>query len=135
MVVQSLGKIWHREHFTCMNCQATIGIDCREFRASRTDKSRPLCLDCFMEAYHPKCHVCDKTLRETCVKAFDKLWHFTCFTCTKCRSPFARGEYYLLEGKPYDCDCYYLTKYENLLSPDRSQLLAEQSLGQGKYIS
>ncbi|CAG9530458.1 unnamed protein product [Cercopithifilaria johnstoni] len=61
--------------------------------------------------------VCKKALRETCVKAMNKLWHRCCFTCTKCHSPFANGEFLIFNEKPYDIDCYYLTKYDSELTP------------------
>ncbi|EFO17124.1 hypothetical protein LOAG_11376 [Loa loa] len=70
-----------------------------------------------------KTTVCNKALRETCVIAMNKLWHRCCFTCTKCHSPFENGEFLIYNEKPYDIDCYYLTKYENEFTP----MLSNQS--------
>ncbi|KAL3990600.1 LIM domain family protein [Acanthocheilonema viteae] len=116
-VIYSLNKIWHREHFTCIRCNCLVGYDGRPFRKCHSNRNCPICIDCYMEEYHPKCNVCKKALRETCVKAMNKLWHRCCFTCTKCHSPFANGEFLILNEKPYDIDCYYLTKYENEFTP------------------
>uniref|UniRef100_A0A0R3RGK1 LIM zinc-binding domain-containing protein n=1 Tax=Elaeophora elaphi TaxID=1147741 RepID=A0A0R3RGK1_9BILA len=112
-VIYSLNKIWHREHFTCIRCNCRVGYDGRPFRKCRSNQNYPICIDCYMEEYHPKCGVCKKALRETCVKAMNKLWHRCCFMCTKCHSPFANGMFVIFKGKPYDIDCFYLTKYEN----------------------
>uniref|UniRef100_A0A8R1TQT8 LIM zinc-binding domain-containing protein n=1 Tax=Onchocerca volvulus TaxID=6282 RepID=A0A8R1TQT8_ONCVO len=87
-VIFSLNKVWHREHFTCVRCKCPVGHDGRPFREYRSNRNFPICIDCYMEEYHPKCNVCNKALRETCVRAMNKLWHRCCFTCAKCHSPF-----------------------------------------------
>ncbi|VDP11601.1 unnamed protein product [Onchocerca flexuosa] len=87
-VIFSLNKVWHREHFTCVLCNCPVGFDGRPFREYRSNRNHPICIDCYMEEYHPKCNVCNKALRETCVRAMNKLWHRCCFTCAKCHSPF-----------------------------------------------
>ncbi|VIO89399.1 Uncharacterized protein BM_BM2396 [Brugia malayi] len=112
-VIYSLNKIWHREHFTCIHCKCIVGFDGRPFRKYRYNSNYPICMDCYMEEFHPKCYACNKSLRETCVKALKKYWHRCCFVCTKCHSPFENGIYLLYNDKPYDVDCYYLTRYEN----------------------
>ncbi|KAK6113079.1 LIM domain family protein [Brugia pahangi] len=112
-VIYSLNKIWHREHFTCIHCKCIVGFDGRPFRKYRYNSNYPICMDCYMEEFHPKCYACNKSLRETCVKALKKYWHRCCFVCTKCHSPFENGMYLLYNDKPYDVDCYYLTRYEN----------------------
>lgn len=133
-MIYALNKVWHREHFTCIHCNCLVGYDGKSFRKYRNNRNYPICIDCYMEEYHPKCNgcvsqtfqriyfilwnfqlnsrkkflsflcknffnlynsikhfirvVCKKALRETCVKAMNKLWHRCCFTCTKCHSPF-----------------------------------------------
>ncbi|VDK78363.1 unnamed protein product [Litomosoides sigmodontis] len=116
-VIYALNKVWHREHFTCIHCNCPVGYDGRAFRKCRSNRDYPICIDCYMEEYHPKCNVCKKALRETCVRAMNKLWHRCCFTCTKCHSPFQNGEFIILNEQPYDIDCYYLTKYEHEFTP------------------
>uniref|UniRef100_F1LAT1 Paxillin n=2 Tax=Ascaris TaxID=6251 RepID=F1LAT1_ASCSU len=116
-LLYTLGNAWHREHFRCIRCHCRVGPDGREFRACRIDETLPLCIDCHMEENHPKCAGCKKTLRETCVKALDKQWHRCCLVCAKCQSPFPNLQFYIFNGKPYDTDCFYLTKYDSLLTP------------------
>uniref|UniRef100_F1LB85 Paxillin n=1 Tax=Ascaris suum TaxID=6253 RepID=F1LB85_ASCSU len=116
-LIYSLRKAWHREHFICIRCHCFIGGGGRDFRESPTDRHYPICLDCFMEENHPKCEACDRVLRETCLKAMGKLWHESCFTCAKCHSPFPQGRFCIFNGKPYDADCYFLTKYSQVLTP------------------
>ncbi|KAM3727669.1 Paxillin [Dirofilaria immitis] len=115
--IYSLNKVWHQEHFTCIRCKCLVGYNGRPFREYRSNRNYPICIDCYMEEYHPRCNVCNKALRETCIRAMNKLWHKCCFTCVKCHSPFANGEFLIHNGKPYDIDCYYLTKYESELIP------------------
>ncbi|VDK81780.1 unnamed protein product [Onchocerca ochengi] len=83
-VIFSLNKVWHREHFTCVRCKCPVGHDGRPFREYRSNRNFPICIDCYMEEYHPKCN---------------------------------DGEFLIHNEKPYDIDCYYLTKYENELTP------------------
>uniref|UniRef100_A0A914ZZ60 LIM zinc-binding domain-containing protein n=1 Tax=Parascaris univalens TaxID=6257 RepID=A0A914ZZ60_PARUN len=116
-LIYSLRKAWHRDHFICVRCHCSIGGGGLDFRESPTDRHYPICLDCFMEENHPKCEACDRVLRETCLKAVGKLWHESCFTCAKCHSPFPQGKFCIFNGKPYDADCYFLTKYSQVLTP------------------
>ncbi|VDM50637.1 unnamed protein product [Toxocara canis] len=116
-LVYSLHKAWHRKHFICICCHCAIGIDGREFRGCPSDRHFPMCLDCFMEQNHPKCEACDRAIRETCLKALGKLWHESCFTCTKCHSPFPQGRFCILNEKAYDVDCYNLIRYGSVLTP------------------
>ncbi|VDM38515.1 unnamed protein product [Toxocara canis] len=116
-LLYTMGNAWHRQHFRCIRCHCRVGPDGREFRACRTDRSVPLCIDCHMEENHPKCAGCGKALREKCARALNKQWHRCCLVCTKCHSPFPNLEFYVLNGKPYDTDCFYLTKYGSLLTP------------------
>ncbi|KAK5965768.1 LIM zinc-binding domain-containing protein, partial [Trichostrongylus colubriformis] len=92
-------------------------------RASPQDNSTPICIDCYMETQHPCCEgtlisisACHLPLRETCVTAMRKKYHHECFRCYRCRgampsSHINDGEYYLLNGNPFDEDCYYKTKW------------------------
>uniref|UniRef100_A0A915PEG2 LIM zinc-binding domain-containing protein n=1 Tax=Setaria digitata TaxID=48799 RepID=A0A915PEG2_9BILA len=94
--VYSLNKIWHREHFTCTHCHCPVGLDGRPFREYRSNRNFPICIDCYMEEYHPKCN---------------------------------DGEFIVHNEKPYDVDCYYLTKYESELAPVTTLSLQESLHG------
>ncbi|KAI6243727.1 hypothetical protein M3Y99_00036100 [Aphelenchoides fujianensis] len=115
-VIFSLNRFWHKDHFSCINCEAPIGTRKLEFRADRNEPNRPICLDCHMDAHHPPCASCKKPLTERALQAFGQLFHKGCFLCARCRSPLPDGEYYVHNNKPFDCDCYFLTKYEKVLN-------------------
>uniref|UniRef100_A0A915D1L1 LIM zinc-binding domain-containing protein n=1 Tax=Ditylenchus dipsaci TaxID=166011 RepID=A0A915D1L1_9BILA len=56
-VISSLHKFWHRNHFNCQKCSASIGLMNRDFRPDPEDKHRPLCIDCFLDSTSPPCAV------------------------------------------------------------------------------
>ncbi|MCP9265144.1 hypothetical protein DINM_020364 [Dirofilaria immitis] len=54
--IYSLNKVWHQEHFTCIRCKCLVGYNGRPFREYRSNRNYPICIDCYMEEYHPRCN-------------------------------------------------------------------------------
>ncbi|CAD5227566.1 unnamed protein product [Bursaphelenchus okinawaensis] len=131
-VVFTLNKFWHREHLTCIRCNAAVGADRLEFRQCKSDLSKPICIDCYMEENHPSCDGCHKPLKERAISAMGHQFHKCCFVCTKCRGPMPNNEYYVLHGLPYDVDCYFLKKYESVINTGAN---AVQSPAANAYTS
>uniref|UniRef100_A0A7I4YBL1 LIM zinc-binding domain-containing protein n=1 Tax=Haemonchus contortus TaxID=6289 RepID=A0A7I4YBL1_HAECO len=104
-----LGRIWHLKHLFCMICKAPVTVS--GCRACPQDGCSPICIDCYMETQHPCCEACNLPLRESCVMAMRKKYHHECFRCYSCRGAMPNREYYLLNGNPYDEDCYHNVKY------------------------
>lgn len=118
-VIEALGRLWHRDHFNCVKCNTALGANNIDFRPLGPYGDSPICVDCYMDMYHPKCAGCDLPLRETCVEAEQKQWHQSCFKCRRCNSPIGVDAYYLWEGKVYDCDCFHLRKYRKELQREQ----------------
>ncbi|KAF1765216.1 hypothetical protein GCK72_005168 [Caenorhabditis remanei] len=65
------------------------------------------CLQCFVQKNNPKCAGCMATLVVgKLLLALDRFWHPHCFTCSSCKRPLPNLEFYLMDDKPYDSDCY-----------------------------
>lgn len=86
-MIEALDRLWHREHFTCVKCAAPLGTANMDFRPFGPYGDSAVCLECYMDTYHPKCASCEQPLRETCVEAQGKRWHQSCFKCRRCTSP------------------------------------------------
>jgi hypothetical protein len=64
---------------------------------------------------------CNETLVDNCLLALDKHWHPRCFTCNRCGEPLPKGEYYLVDEKPFDLDCHWEKRLDK-----RTQMLKER---------
>ncbi|KAI1731753.1 protein kinase domain-containing protein [Ditylenchus destructor] len=106
-VISVLKCFWHRDHFNCTRCKASIGVTEQGFRADPANKDKPICDECFMDHYHPPCAICNNALREFCVLFAGKKLHKNCFVCKSCSMPFPGGEYIIQNGYPFDEDCYF----------------------------
>ncbi len=58
-VLQSMGKLWHPEHFNCGNCQQNLG--CQPFFEY---EGQPHCEKCYRGLFCPRCAKCDKVTIE-----------------------------------------------------------------------
>uniref|UniRef100_A0A8R1Y1A6 LIM zinc-binding domain-containing protein n=1 Tax=Onchocerca volvulus TaxID=6282 RepID=A0A8R1Y1A6_ONCVO len=93
-------RLWHRDHFHCSRCRANIT---REYYV---DDGNVVCVSCTLA--RPKlCHKCEHVINETYLKAMGYCWHQKCFLCYGCKKPFPSAKYWLLNGHPYDSDCYW----------------------------
>ncbi|XP_065163065.1 four and a half LIM domains protein 2 isoform X4 [Atheta coriaria] len=76
---------WHRDCFTCTNCQNSLA---GERFTSRDDK--PYCANCFGELFAKRCFACRKPITGIGGTKFisfeDRHWHNDCFFCASCRT-------------------------------------------------
>lgn len=103
-MIEALGRLWHRDHFNCVKCNTALGANNIDFRPLGPYGDSPICVDCYMDMYHPKCAGCDLPLRETCVEAEQKQWHQSCFKCRRCNSPIGGAPH--LAGSAFNILCY-----------------------------
>ncbi|XP_013401172.1 four and a half LIM domains protein 3 isoform X2 [Lingula anatina] len=79
------GDPWHRECFTCTNCDTQLAG--QKF-TSKDDK--PYCADCFGELFAKKCCRCTKPITGIGGTKFisfeDRHWHSSCFNCYQCNT-------------------------------------------------
>ncbi|XP_076269314.1 four and a half LIM domains protein limpet isoform X1 [Rhynchophorus ferrugineus] len=76
---------WHRECFTCTNCQKSLA---GERFTSRDEK--PYCAECFGELFAKRCFACNRPITGIGGTKFisfeDRHWHNDCFFCASCRT-------------------------------------------------
>ncbi|XP_034236916.1 four and a half LIM domains protein 2 isoform X5 [Thrips palmi] len=76
---------WHRECFTCTNCNTSLA---GQRFTSRDEK--PYCADCFGELFAKRCTACVKPITGIGGTRFisfeDRHWHNDCFICASCKT-------------------------------------------------
>ncbi|KAK6107412.1 LIM domain family protein [Brugia pahangi] len=92
--------LWHCDHFHCSRCKSNIT---REYYI---DNGNVVCVTCMLVQPMP-CHKCGSAIHETYLEAMGYCWHQKCFLCYRCQKPFPSAKYWLLNGHPYDNDCYW----------------------------
>jgi paxillin len=100
-IIQAMGRAYHPEHFCCANCSEPLGT--RNF--FEVD-GQPQCERCYSSVGCPRCAYCSKPVIDRCITALNKKWHVEHFMCTKCLNPFADGQFYERDGKPWCKPCF-----------------------------
>jgi len=92
---------WHRECFTCTNCQKSLA---GQRFTSREDK--PYCAECFGELFSKRCTACSKPITGiggTRFISFEgRNWHNTCFVCSTCNTSMV-GKGFITDGDDIIC--------------------------------
>eukprot|EP01118_Nematostelium_gracile_P006217 TRINITY_DN2003_c0_g1_i1.p1 TRINITY_DN2003_c0_g1~~TRINITY_DN2003_c0_g1_i1.p1 ORF type:complete len:507 (-),score=100.84 TRINITY_DN2003_c0_g1_i1:90-1610(-) len=104
-IIQAIGKSYHPEHFSCGNCRRALGT-----RTFYENNGTPFCEDCYQAVHCPRCAHCDKPILDRCVTALGKKWHHDHFICTQCLKPFAGGNFFERDGRPY-CEADFYAMY------------------------
>ncbi|CAK9817277.1 Four and a half LIM domains protein 2 [Anthophora plagiata] len=95
---------WHRDCFTCSNCNNSLA---GQRFTSRDDK--PYCADCFGELFAKRCTACSKPITGIGGTRFisfeDRHWHNDCFICAGCKTSLV-GRGFITDGEDVICpDC------------------------------
>ncbi|XP_016914862.2 uncharacterized protein LOC107999499 isoform X3 [Apis cerana] len=95
---------WHRDCFTCSNCNNSLA---GQRFTSRDDK--PYCADCFGELFAKRCTACSKPITGIGGTRFisfeDRHWHNDCFICAGCKTSLV-GRGFITDGEDIICpDC------------------------------
>ncbi|XP_075232744.1 four and a half LIM domains protein limpet isoform X8 [Lycorma delicatula] len=95
---------WHRECFTCTNCNTSLA---GQRFTSRDEK--PYCADCFGELFAKRCTACCKPITGIGGTRFisfeDRHWHNDCFICATCKTSLV-GRGFITDGDDIICpDC------------------------------
>ncbi|XP_071549330.1 prickle planar cell polarity protein 3-A isoform X2 [Panulirus ornatus] len=92
---------WHRECFTCTNCNTSLA---GQRFTSRDDK--PYCADCFGELFAKRCTACSKPITGIGGTRFisfeDRHWHNDCFICAVCKGSLV-GKGFITDGADILC--------------------------------
>ncbi|CAJ0943773.1 unnamed protein product, partial [Mesorhabditis belari] len=133
-VVQVWDDWWHDDCLKCTKCElrllsqngkgyengkseVNVKLDFTEYPAN---SKKPTCCECYGKEINPQCAGCTLSLDRFVYKALGKMWHDSCFTCRRCFRPFPEKKFYVLDGKPYDIECYHLENFgKQLEEPTR----------------
>ncbi|XP_026490053.1 paxillin homolog 1 isoform X2 [Vanessa tameamea] len=92
---------WHRECFTCTNCNTSLA---GERFTSRDEK--PYCAECFGELFARRCTSCTKPITGIGGTRFisfeDRHWHNGCFICAQCKTTLV-GKGFIVDGQDIIC--------------------------------
>nr|XP_021187963.2 paxillin isoform X1 [Helicoverpa armigera] len=92
---------WHRECFTCTNCNTSLA---GQRFTSRDEK--PYCADCFGELFAKRCTSCTKPITGIGGTRFisfeDRHWHNDCFICAQCKTSLV-GKGFITDGPDIIC--------------------------------
>ncbi|XP_072766952.1 uncharacterized protein [Anoplolepis gracilipes] len=92
---------WHRDCFTCSNCNTVLA---GQRFTSRDDK--PYCADCFGELFAKRCTACSKPITGIGGTRFisfeDRHWHNDCFICAGCKTSLV-GRGFITDGDDIIC--------------------------------
>ncbi|XP_020280380.1 uncharacterized protein LOC109853064 isoform X1 [Pseudomyrmex gracilis] len=92
---------WHRDCFTCSNCNNSLA---GQRFTSRDDK--PYCADCFGELFAKRCTACSKPITGIGGTRFisfeDRHWHNDCFICAGCKTSLV-GRGFITDGEDIIC--------------------------------
>ncbi|XP_031847929.1 four and a half LIM domains protein limpet isoform X3 [Nomia melanderi] len=92
---------WHRDCFTCSNCNNSLA---GQRFTSRDDK--PYCADCFGELFAKRCTACSKPITGIGGTRFisfeDRHWHNDCFICAGCKTSLV-GRGFITDNEDIIC--------------------------------
>ncbi|XP_053602197.1 prickle planar cell polarity protein 3-A isoform X2 [Plodia interpunctella] len=92
---------WHRECFTCTNCNTSLA---GQRFTSRDEK--PYCAECFGELFAKRCTSCTKPITGIGGTRFisfeDRHWHNDCFICAQCKTSLV-GKGFITDGQDIIC--------------------------------
>ncbi|XP_012272562.1 uncharacterized protein LOC105695534 isoform X1 [Orussus abietinus] len=92
---------WHRDCFTCSNCNNSLA---GQRFTSRDDK--PYCAECFGELFAKRCTACSKPITGIGGTRFisfeDRHWHNDCFICAGCKTSLV-GHGFITDGDDIIC--------------------------------
>jgi paxillin len=99
--ITAMGKTWHPDHFFCSHCGRPFGTE-----TFHEKEGKAFCEEDYFELFAPRCGACNKPIMEGFVSAINQQWHTECFVCWACKQPFAGGNFFEHEKKPF-CEFHY----------------------------
>jgi paxillin len=100
--VNALGCQWHKEHFTCAQCDVELGSS-----TYYESNGRPYCEKDYHELFAPRCAYCNGPILERVLRALGKTWHKEHFFCTLCGKDFGPEGFHEKDSKAFCRECYY----------------------------
>lgn len=92
---------WHKECFTCTNCNTSLAG-----QRFTSRESKPYCAECFGEMFAKRCFSCKKPIVGIGSTRFisfeDRHWHNDCFICAACDTSLV-GRGFITDGEEIIC--------------------------------
>ncbi|XP_042352133.1 filamin-binding LIM protein 1-like [Plectropomus leopardus] len=100
--IEALNRTYHDGCFQCRSCHIPLAG-----KQYYNKAGIPLCEDCY-QASLELCWACGEAITDHVIRALERAYHLSCFTCTTCKQqigeqPFAQGEV----GEVYCLQDYY----------------------------
>uniref|UniRef100_UPI0037E90F1B filamin-binding LIM protein 1 n=1 Tax=Semicossyphus pulcher TaxID=241346 RepID=UPI0037E90F1B len=100
--IDALNRTYHDGCFQCRSCHSPLAGKHYYNKAGI-----PLCEDCYQSSLE-LCWACGESITDNVIRALERAYHLTCFTCATCKQqigeqPFAQGEV----GEVYCLPDYY----------------------------
>lgn len=100
--IEALNRTYHDGCFQCRSCHIPLAG-----KQYYNKAGIPLCEDCY-QASLELCWACGEAITDHVIRALERAYHLTCFTCATCKQqigemPFAQGEV----GEVYCLQDYY----------------------------
>jgi len=99
--ISALGQNWHPGCFVCFDCSNDFGED-----GFHEKDDQAYCKTCYFGMFAPKCAGCAHPITDNYISSLDAQWHPKCFVCATCNQPFANGNFFEHEGRPY-CETHF----------------------------
>lgn len=96
--VTAVKKIWCQEHFVCSNPSCNQSLADTGFVE---EDGQLFCKRDYEQYFAPRCAKCDQPIVGDTVKALQKTYHPSCFSCRHCKQPIMGGLFHLEQGEPY----------------------------------
>ncbi|CDW57667.1 LIM domain containing protein [Trichuris trichiura] len=103
-VYDTLGRVYHPEHFTCSVCGKNIAAGFDYFIGNNNSI---LCDICYTLKLAPKCFTCKQPLGEWIVEAAGKQFHEKCFSCYACKKLLRTSKILVYNGNVYCHEDYW----------------------------
>ncbi|XP_028262392.1 filamin-binding LIM protein 1 [Parambassis ranga] len=103
--IEALNRTYHDGCFQCRSCHIPLAG-----KQYYNKAGIPLCEDCY-QASLELCWACGEAITDHIIRALERAYHLTCFTCTTCKQQI--GEQAFAQGEVGDIYCLqdYYRKY------------------------
>jgi len=95
------GGEWHKDCFTCTNCDKVIGQE-----AFHPQDNQPYCEQCWEQLFAIKCTKCAEPIKAGGVTYRLEPYHRECFVCFECGVSLAGQRFTLKDENPICAECF-----------------------------
>ncbi|KAF7635734.1 hypothetical protein Mgra_00004826, partial [Meloidogyne graminicola] len=101
-VIIALGRMWHPDHFCCVQCGDPLG-----HRNFFERQGKAYCENDFHDLFSPRCYYCNGSIKQRCVTALGRNYHIDHFICADCGCPIKDEGFHERSNSAYCNKCFY----------------------------